>query len=427
MGTRGSAESFREMQMSPSSTRMIVAATLAIALSTGVWAGDMKVTVSAGDSDRVGTPVRADLKLGAEEMKGPVCVVVDGVTQPAQIEPLEDGRARVWWILESLPKGKSQTCTIRTGEAAHVPETQLFVWKDSSEGKVKSKDLCFGNRPVLRYMYTPFDGSSQESIDITRKPYHHIFDPDGSRLITKGDGGKFPHHRGIFYGHNRVKVDGQTLDIWSAGGPEHQLHTGFVSEFAGPVFGDHVVTVDWKDRKGKTFVIETRRVVVFRSPKDQTLIQFYTAVATAGGPVALESTNNHHGGVQFRAAQAVADNEKDTRFLRPGRWTTMPADKAIDVEQHKGFRDLPWDAIQYKLGDRSYTVVDLCNPRNPRNAEMSERAYGRFGEYSTWQLTREKPLLLSYRFWVVASPDVKPAQVDLKYEDFVYPPKVSLD
>ena len=94
-------------------------------------------------------------------------------------------------------------------------------------------------------------------------------------------------------------------------------HGKFVREFSGPVFGGHVVTVDWVDPKGKLFAVETRTIRVFRSPKDQSLIQFDTTVSTDDGPVALEASNNHHGGVQFRAAQPVADDEKATRFLRP--------------------------------------------------------------------------------------------------------------
>lgn len=392
------------------------------------YAAEIKVTLSAGDSDRADTQVSVDLKLTAEQMKEPICVVVDGEAQPAQIEPLDNGQARAWWIIGNLPKGKGQICEIRPGEAAKVPADEVFAWKDSSQGKVKSKDLCFGERSVIRYMYTPFDGTDKDTIDITRKPYYHVFDPDGSRVITKGEGGLYPHHRGIFYGHNRVKVAGQDkpLDTWSAA-DAHQLHTRFVREYAGPVFGGHVVTVDWIDRQGKAFATETRTIHVFRSPRGQTLIQFDTTIMTDDGSVTLESSNNHHGGVQFRPSQVVAENKKDTRFLRPGRWTTMPADKAIDIEQHPDFKDLPWDAIQYKLGDRAYTVVDLCNPKNPRNAEMSERDYGRFGEYSTWQLTKDKPLALTYRFWVTATHDVKPAQVDLKARDFASPPKVTVN
>lgn len=392
------------------------------------YAAEIKVTVSAGDSERVATPVYTDLKLSAEQMTGPICVVADDKTQPAQVEPLDGGRARVWWIVDNLPKGKSQTVQIKPGEAAKVPADEVFAWKDSSQGKVESKDLRFGERPVIRYMYTPFDGTNKATIDITRKPYYHVFDPDGSRLITKGEGGLYPHHRGIFYGHNKIKVAGRDkpIDVWSAA-DAHQIHTRFVREYAGPVFGGHVVTVDWIDRQGKAFATETRTIRVFRSPRNETLIQFDTTIVTDDGPVALESSNNHHGGVQFRPPQAVAENKVNTRFLRPGRWTTMPADKAIDVEQHPDFKDLPWDAIQYKLGDRSYTVADLCNPKNPRNAEMSERDYGRFGEYSTWQLTKDKHLSLTYRFWITATHDVKPVQVDRKYADFAHPPKVGLD
>ncbi len=391
----------------------------------GAGASEIEVAVAAGAFDRMDTPVCAEIELSAERMKEPICIAAEGKVQPAQIEPADGGKARVWWIIDKLAKGQSRTYALMPGKAA--ADGSAFHWKDSSTDKVKSKDLLFGDRPVIRYMHTPFDGSSKESIDITRKPYHHVFDPDGSRLITKGEGGLYPHHRGIFYGHNRVKLPGQAkhVDVWSAS-DAHQLHTGFVREFGGPVFGGHVVTIDWKDREGKTFATETRTVRVFRSPKDQTLIQFDTTVRTDDGPVALESSNNHHGGVQFRPVQAVAENKTETRFLRPGKWTTMPAGVAIDVEKHGDFRDLPWNAIQFKIGDRAYTVADLCNPKNPRNAEMSERDYGRFGEYSTWKLTKDSPLSLTYRFWVVATHAVKPADVDAKAHDFASPPKVDV-
>jgi hypothetical protein len=391
-------------------------------------AGELKVTVAAGDSDRADAPVYVDLKLAADQIKAPICVAAEGKIQPAQIEPLDSGQARVWWIIDNLPKDQSRTYEIKPGKSAQQTGGETFVWKDSSQGKVKSKDLCFGDRPVIRYMYTPFDGTDKDTIDITRKPYYHVFDPDGSRLITKGDGGKYPHHRGIFYGHNRVKIDGQdkTIDVWSSS-DAHQLHTGFIREFVGPVLGGHVVTVDWKDSQGSTFATETRRIQAFRSPANEILVQFDTTITATDKPVDLKSSNNHHGGVQFRADQAVAENEKETRFLRPGKWATMPADQAINVEEHPDFKDLPWNAIQYKLGKRAYTVVDLCNPRNPRNAEFSERAYGRFGEYSTWRLSRDKALSLTYRFWVVATHDLKATQVDRKSADFVSPPKVVLD
>jgi hypothetical protein len=211
--------------------------------------------------------------------------------------------------------------------------------------------------------------------------------------------------------------------MWSSA-DAHQIHAKFVREFVGPVLGGHVVTVDWLDKAGKVFTTETRTIRVFRSPKDQSLIQFDTTVTTDDGPVALEASNNHHGGVQFRAAQEVAENEKATRFLRPGKWATMPAETALDVEQHKDFVDLPWDAIQYKLGDRGYTVAYLCNPKNPPKAEMSERAYGRFGEYSTWKLTKDNPLSLTYRFWIIATHAVTQKDVDVKARDFASPPKV---
>ena len=76
-----------------------------------------------------------------------------------------------------------------------------FAWNDTPD---EQADLSYADRPVLRYMYHAFDDSSKEAREKTKKVFHHLFTPDGSRLITKGPGGKYSHHRGLFYGFNRM-------------------------------------------------------------------------------------------------------------------------------------------------------------------------------------------------------------------------------
>ena len=91
------------------------------------------------------------------------------------------------WL--ALPAGQSLTCALKLGSACDPPQAEAFVWKDSSTGKLTTRDLMLGEHSVLRYMYTPYDGKDEESIERTKKPFHHVFDPNGSRLITKGAGG----------------------------------------------------------------------------------------------------------------------------------------------------------------------------------------------------------------------------------------------
>jgi len=385
-------------------------------------AAEFRVIVSAGDVDRNDAPVCLDLQLPEAQAKEPACVDAGGKQAPAQIEYSGGGKARAWWLVSNLEAGQSRNYTLKLGSACMDSQEPLFAWKDSSADKLKSMDLMFGDRPVLRYMYTPYDGKDEESIERTKKPFHHVFDPNGGRLITKGAGGLYPHHRGIFFGYKRCCVGEGVYDIWHAHYGEHRLHTKVIREITGPVMGGHVASIDWIDRKGKTFAVETRRVVVFRQPTDHLLIEFSSTLKTAGPQVSLDG-DPQHAGVQWRSAQEVADNKTATRYLRSAQWAFLPTDQEHNAPDYK---DLPWDAIQYKLGERAYTVAYLTDPSNPANAEFSERLYGRFGEFFPWSLRKDNPLSVRYRWWVSATHAVTREQIDRKYEDLAHPPKVTL-
>ena len=47
----------------------------------------------------------------------------------------------------------------------------------------------------------------------TCKLFHHVYAPDGT-LLTKGLGGQFEHHRGLFVGWNRTRHNGKSYDFW---------------------------------------------------------------------------------------------------------------------------------------------------------------------------------------------------------------------
>jgi len=81
---------------------------------------------------------------------------------------------------------------------ATLPASAEFTWTDTGG---KHLELTFQNRPVARYLYEAIDESSPERRDETYKPFCHIYRPDKrGEFLTKGPGGKFTHHRGIYYG-----------------------------------------------------------------------------------------------------------------------------------------------------------------------------------------------------------------------------------
>jgi hypothetical protein len=362
-------------------------------------------TVSAGKHDRtyelVCVPVRlpdgvtAITKVEIRDGKGKL--VAAGQITPASLKTEQLGKDshELHFVLPSLAAGSGLElkALIEYGGAA-VPSG--FVWNAKDE-------LRFEDRPVLRYMHAPLDESSTITREETFKVYHHVYDPTGKRLVTKGPGGLYTHHRGLFYGFKTTSYGKNTVDIWHCPPPgkpneAHQAHRDVRQRSAGPVLGRHRLDIDWNGVGKKTFATEQRELTVYNVPGG-TLIEFSSLLTPAGEPVKLDG-DPQHAGFHFRADNEVADKkvQKETIFIRPvgvgkpGVERNWPADeKQVN---------LPWLGMSFVLGGKRYTAAYLDHPKNPKEARFSERTYGRFGSYFVATATREKPLLVNYRVWL---------------------------
>ncbi|MCA8972414.1 MAG: PmoA family protein, partial [Planctomycetes bacterium] len=56
-------------------------------------------------------------------------------------------------------------------------------------------------------------GYDRDRREETWKAHDAVFGVDGE-MLTKGAGGKFPHHRGIFAGWNKMTCGGKAYDFW---------------------------------------------------------------------------------------------------------------------------------------------------------------------------------------------------------------------
>jgi len=368
-----------------------------------------KVKVESGDYDREGAIVSVKLNAKAEIAS----VLVDGLRFPAQVQPMQNGGIKIWWVMQPLPANQIKEYEVELGK-----ETNLmpFQWSDSNG---KSQDLLLGDRPVLRYMHTPFDANDIEN---TKKPFHHVFDPSGTQLITKGVGGKYSHHRGIFFGYNKISVGDQMFDIWHAKNGEHSIHKETLYEFANQFVGGHVVRIDWNDKEGNPFIEETRWICAVRQPQGQILIDFRSTLKSVRGDIHLDG-DRQHAGAQFRPAQEVAEHEETTRYLRPQAWSKLPEDKQINDED---YQDLPWNSVKYTVGGKRYTVAYLTDPKNPEGAKFSERLYGRFGEFFPYDITEDKPLRVHYQWWIVEGDNVTREEIERRYQNLANPPKATV-
>jgi hypothetical protein len=388
---------------------------LAFLLASCAIKTEYEVTVEAGDYDRSHVPVAAELDLPVTQPETPVCVKVDGEPRtPGQVERIDRQRAYLWWVIDEMAAGTSRSYTIDIGDDCSEGQ---YAWQQTDSMRTR---LDYDDRPVLEYVHPVFDTSN---IERTTKPFHHVYAPDGSRTITKGFGGLYPHHRGIFFGYSEIHVGDQVLNNWAASGAEHQQHEEVTKTWEGPVVGGHTARINWNDRDGNPFLEEARTVRVFRQPDDRLLVEFEATLETLRGPIRLEG-DRQHAGVQFRAAQTVAENQEATRYLRPENWADLPPDEQVNDDQHV---DLPWNAIQFPLDGVNYTVAYLTDPENPEGANFSERLYGRFGEYFPYEVTEDDPLQVRYRWFVQADGDIARETIEQYYRQLAQPPTIMVD
>jgi hypothetical protein len=396
-------------------------------------------TVHAGKWERIQSPTSVYVVVPSawlNKLPSAVVQTADGQTLPAQLTTprllshmlgatqVGEEQAELNFILPKLAAGESATFTAIL-DTEGKPSGATFAWVDTSKPKgegdlhaEQSRELRFEGRPVMRYMHTALDESSKDARMGTYKPYHHVYDPLGKRYLTKGPGGVFPHHRGLYFGFNRISYgDKQTADTWHCNKGEDQTHVATLSEEAGPVLGRHRVKINWNGQKKDTFAVETREMTAYAVPGG-ILIEFASLLQSQVGKVKLDG-DPQHAGFQFRATQDVPDKTANLiYYLRPdgkgepGKFRNWPGDK-----QHA---NLPWNALSFVVDEQRYTCCYLDRPENPKEARFSERNYGRFGSYFEYALDTNQPLALNYRIWLQAG-EMDVAGVQRLDNDFVLP------
>jgi len=396
------------------------------------------VEVAAGKHARervvVSTPVDLPAQFGPQSsvsLEGPGGIKTVGqLTAPSLLSDIaqkKDGRFRgeLHFTISKLAAGETLKLTATIGD--EPTKEQGFSWRDEP-GKFSL--LSYGEIPVLKYMYERVDNSSKERRMETYKVYHHLYGEDGAYLMTKGPGGLYPHHRGLYYGFNRITYgDGAKADVWHCNKGESQTHEGFISHEGGPVLGRHRMKIAWRGADGETFATELREMTVSAAGVGG-LVEFASVLETTDGKIHLDG-DPQHAGFQFRASQHVAEKTKgQTYYIRPdgvgepGQFRNWPANK-----EHV---NLPWNGMSIVVHDDRYLLGYLDRPSNPKEARFSERNYGRFGSYFTYDVTEEKPLKVNYQVYFQAlksSPDAgTEAQEELTHrsQNFVDPPEVRI-
>ena len=327
------------------------------------------------------------------------------------------------------PVDSAKTCTTAKVVQCSVTSAKpccpsgKYVWKDTAG---KYMDLEIGGKKALRYMYE-HDISSEDERMRTYKPFYHVFDMEGENLITKGDGGRYTHHRGIFLGWSKVTFDGKQYDFWHMKNvePKGKKKKKDKTKVTAPVKGVDQVHVkildksvcadgacltsqiDWITKDGTVVISEQRRVTVAKRKCGCVAIDVTTKLTAPNGDVALDG-DPEHAGFQIRAHNDVneakeADKAKylyhDASIAEKGK----ASKKGITFP--KGvLNDLPWVAMNYGLNGKKYTIQHMNATSNPKPYTYSSgRYYGRFGSFPKAKIKSGDTLEMSWRIIVQES------------------------
>lgn len=266
-------------------------------------------------------------------------------------------------------------------------------------------DVLLNGKVVARYMYA-HDKSTPKRADETYKPYLHVFDSEGKGPITKGVGGEYTHHRGIFAGWMKISHNGKTYDRWHMKGGEivHQKFTEKKADKDGAVFTS---LTHWNDAAGKPILIEERTMALRPSAGPARLIiDFTTKLKAVDGDIKLDG-DPEHAGVQFRPADEM--DRKATVYVFPKE----------DPKPHQDL-DYPWVGETYTLAGKKHSVVQMSHPDNPKKTKWSAyRNYGRFGAFPVAEIKSGETLTLKYRF-LIGDGEMPPADViEKSYDQFI--------
>ncbi|MCP4848057.1 MAG: hypothetical protein GY899_08945 [Verrucomicrobiaceae bacterium] len=260
---------------------------------------------------------------------------------------------------------------------------------------------------VMARVMTAHDTASKESRHETYKVYTHVFDEAGKAPITKGAGGQFTHHRGIFLGWSKTRFDGKQVDSWHMKGCD-QVYQKIIKKETGEGSATLTILIHWVTDDGVVFIEEERTQVFRRTEGAGAYLQVDVDTSLKAPAAEVELNGDpEHAGCQFRPSNEVSKN-KSAKYVFHKDGLNLKKDK-----------DLPWAALSFNLGDKAYFAQHMSHPSIPKgNTYSAYRDYGRFGAYFVKKIPKGDSLQLRYSYLVGAGEMPKRSYFSERYREF---------
>jgi hypothetical protein len=265
-------------------------------------------------------------------------------------------------------------------------------------------ELKLGDTPWLRTVTTPLSGPDLEE---TYKVYTHIYDFEGKSPITKGAGGKYTHHRGLFIGWKDTLIGDKDYDTWHMSNCS-QAHIAWLELTGGADSASQVEEIRWNDELGETFITEFRTLRVAAAGDGMRAIDFQSKLRSMRGTIQLKG-DLQHAGMQLRLANEVSEHEETTRYILPAGAEERDDDEVVNAW---------WVCCSAEVGGQRYWIMHMTPPTHPFGVPVySIRRYARFGAFFEPTLEEGQVLELNFRV-LVSEKELTPEQCQGLYEAY---------
>jgi hypothetical protein len=269
----------------------------------------------------------------------------------------------------------------------HLTAIALFwiVVAHAAVAQVSSHaDLMHGEEVWVRTMTPEFDPDNREE---TYKVYSHLMAFDGETLLTKGAGGKYPHHRGLFIGWKATAAGSKAWNTWSMNDAV-QAAVRPIHMRGAAVPAMHGYVIDWKTDAGEVLVEEQRILRLAPGPEGIRQVDFISTLNAKDAPVQLRG-DLQHAGMQVRLANEVSEHQETTDYILPEGAKELEDDKVVGAW---------WVCVSAEIAGKRYWVMHMTPPNNPTGEPVySIRRYARFGAFFEPDLKPGSPLKLHFR------------------------------
>lgn len=381
-------------------------------IATEIKAQQYTINVEAGAFDRNHSIVSFYFSGALEEG---VYSIIDenGAESLLQV----DSNNRGWFILSNLKAGDSKTFMFDGERVPVADEVQHQV----DENTILIRN---GRSDVLSYFHGYNSPPAELDLRYKRGGYiHPVFSPAGVVLTNHLNVDQHPHHSGIWSAWTNTEFQGRTPDFWNIHNNSGMVEQAEKLEenWQGPVFAGFRANHHFTDLSADEPVIalnEEWKVRVYNSPEEIHMFDLeVTQTANTSNPLILPEYR--YGGVGFRG-HADWDDPDNCTFL---------TSDGLGRDGH-GTR-VNWTHIGGHSDGELAGIAIMGHPSNFRHPQTvrihPNEPFFNFAPQQLGDMSIEpgSPYVVSYRY-ITYDGDPDPEKLDSLWNDFAYPPGVTV-